>query len=148
VGHPYHSLMRALVWLSATPWPHVIQLSRALDLRLSYAVTRGLHTSRRTAHLRLLRAPPVPPRMPRRDRKLRSPLTPSRLQILEPMTLPTRAPIPPPPVPHTFHYAAASRAEKLSPPPVILLRICARVRACGRGRLPGTREATGALNSG
>jgi hypothetical protein len=31
---------------------------------------------------------------------------------------------------------------------VILPLTCARVRACGRGRSPGTREAAGALNSG
>jgi hypothetical protein len=34
--------------------------------------------------------------------KLRSPLAPSRLQILEPTTSPARAPIPPPPVPTPF----------------------------------------------
>jgi hypothetical protein len=37
---------------------------------------------------------------------------------------------------HTFHWAAASHAKKLSPPPVILLRTCAWVRTCGRGRSP------------
>jgi hypothetical protein len=93
-----------------------------------------------TAHLHL-RVPPVPPRMPRRDRKLRSPLTPSRLQILEPTASPACAPITPPPILHAIHCATASRAEKLNPPPILHAfhtRLCARSRkyAGGQGCQP------------
>jgi hypothetical protein len=97
--------------------------STSSRLPLYFSVTRGPRTSRSTAHLRFPRAPPVPPRMSRRDCKLRSPLMPSRLQILEP-TSPAGSPITPPPVLHAFRCATASLAEKLKPPPVKLTTAC------------------------